>query len=72
MVVKYWGGEEGLKDRIKKDKIKDDFCQNNIKLTRIPYDHKNIDQYKISINEKIVDILYKIKYINNFNGLEVI
>ena len=33
-----WGGEEGFKDRIKKDNMKRNYCsKNNIKLIEIPY-----------------------------------
>ena len=42
-VVKYFGGEEGLKIRQERDKIKEDFCKNNnINLMRIRYD-ENIE-----------------------------
>jgi hypothetical protein len=48
--VSVWGGEEGLRQRIKRDSIKDDFCKrNNIKLFRISY----LD----NIEEKIKEII---------------
>jgi len=47
-VVENWGGEYGLKDRQKKDKIKTDYCkENNINLLRIRFD-ENI-QYKMKV-----------------------
>lgn len=43
-IIERWGGEDGLIDRQKKDKIKTDFClNNNIKLIRIRYDD-NIEE----------------------------
>lgn len=44
--VKHFGGEERLADRIKKDKIKKDFCNTNgIKFMEIPYlNFKNIEK----------------------------
>lgn len=60
MAVDGWGGEEGLKDRIKKDKIKNKYCKtNNIKLTRIPYNHLDKESYKKLIDDKIAEILAK-------------
>ena len=48
--VSVWGGEEGLKQRIRRDFIKDEFCKNNnIKLLRISY----LD----NIEEKIKEII---------------
>ncbi len=36
--VKYWGGEDGLKENKERDLIKNKYCQdNNIKILRIPY-----------------------------------
>lgn len=36
--IKLWGGDEGLKQRQERDKIKTDYCnKNNILLYRIPY-----------------------------------
>lgn len=36
--VAIWGGEEGLKKQIARDKIKDEYCaNNNIPLLRLPY-----------------------------------
>jgi Zn ribbon nucleic-acid-binding protein len=44
--VKYFGGEEGFKDRKKKDGLKNEYCKkNNIPLLRIPYwDFDNIEE----------------------------
>lgn len=43
-IIEHWGDIEGLKDRQKKDKIKNDFCKSNdIKLIRIRYD-ENIEE----------------------------
>ena len=57
-IVKLWDGEEGLKIRIKRDKIKNKHCEdNNIKLTRIPYDHKNKNNFKKLIDVKIDEII---------------
>ena len=48
--VSVWGGEKGLKERIRRDFIKDEFCRNNkIKLFRISY----LD----NIEEKIKEII---------------
>jgi hypothetical protein len=48
--VSFWGGEEGLKQRIRRDFIKDEFCKNNkIELFRISY----LD----NIEEKIKEII---------------
>lgn len=42
--IPFFGGEETFQNRIKHDKIKDDYCKNsNIKLLRIPY-FKNVDE----------------------------
>ena len=47
-VVNEWGGEEGLKDRVKKDKIKTDYCNDNgIKLIRITYKDNIINKLNI-------------------------
>lgn len=38
-VIEYWGGENGLEQRKKRDKIKNEYCKNNdINLIRIKYD----------------------------------
>ena len=43
-VVEAWGGEEGLNQRKKKDKIKTDYCmEKGIKLIRIRYD-ENVEE----------------------------
>jgi very-short-patch-repair endonuclease len=48
--VDYWGGDEGLKERQKRDKIKNEYCEeNNISLIRIRYDENICEK----INEKI-------------------
>jgi len=45
-VVKHFGGEQGFKQRSKRDKIKEDWCKlNNIKLIEIPYTVKDIGKY---------------------------
>ena len=37
-VVDYWGGEEGLKDRQRRDQIKDEWARNNnMNLIRIKF-----------------------------------
>lgn len=42
-VVKSWGGEEGLKERQRRDRIKTNYClDNGITIIRIPYTHTNI------------------------------
>jgi len=44
-VVKMWGGEKGLQERILKDQIKNEYCsENNIKLFRIKYDENINDR----------------------------
>lgn len=59
-IIKYWGDSDGLKDRQKKDNIKNDFCKkNNIKLIRISYLEKDkidsayIEKILTDIKEKI-------------------
>ena len=43
--VKYWGGIKTLNEIKKRDKIKNDFCQNNnIPLLRIKYNVKEIEK----------------------------
>jgi len=45
--VKIWNGVIGLSERIKKDKIKNEYClKNNIKLLRIKYNENIIDKLK--------------------------
>lgn len=47
--IEYFGGESTLIEQIKKDRIKNEFCENNnIKLIRIPY-------FKFDDIEKILD-----------------
>lgn len=49
-IVEKWGGFVGLESRIKKDRIKDDFCKdNNIQLHRIRFDE--------NVNEKMKELL---------------
>jgi hypothetical protein len=44
-IVENWNGIDGLKDRMKKDKIKSDFCiKNKIKLIRIKYDENVVEK----------------------------
>lgn len=44
IIVERWGGEEGLKIRKERDKIKTEYCKtNNIRLIRISYD-ENIEE----------------------------
>jgi hypothetical protein len=53
-IVDGWGGEEGYLDRVHKDNMKNTYCTlNNIKLTRIEYDHKNKDDYNKLIHNFI-------------------
>ncbi len=41
--IPFFGGEQSYVDRLKHDKMKDDYCEeNNIKLLRIPY-FKNVE-----------------------------
>ena len=57
-VIGFFGGEEGLEDRIKKDTIKNKYCKDNkIKITRIPYVTNKIEIYKNLVDEKINEIL---------------
>jgi very-short-patch-repair endonuclease len=52
IAIEKWGGELGLLDQQKKDKIKDEYCKiKNIKLIRIPY-NKNPIQELIEIFKK--------------------
>ena len=62
-IIDFFGGEEGYKDRVKKDNIKNEYCKNNdIKITRIPYLTNKIEEYKQLIDYTIQII---IKNINN-------
>lgn len=57
-VIDMWGGIEGLKDRIKKDKIKNEFCKNNdLKLIRIKYTTNKLEKYEIDIKRELKEIL---------------
>jgi len=49
MPVNFWGGEEGFKNQIIRDKIKTDFCSSN-----------NINLLRISYKDNIVEVLQKI------------
>ncbi|URZ18775.1 hypothetical protein [Clostridium felsineum] len=61
-VVEYFGGKLGYLDRVKKDKIKNNYCENNkIKITRIVYDPNKIEQYNHSLDIKINQILKECK-----------
>lgn len=41
--IPYWGGEESLKQTIKRDQIKTEYCKkNNIELIRLPYTMSSI------------------------------
>jgi len=53
-IIKYFGGEEGYLDRVKKDNIKNKYCKdNNIKMTRIPYRTNKVIEFKELINNYI-------------------
>jgi len=44
--IGFFGGEKGLKDRVKKDAIKNKYCEDNkIKITRIPYVTNKLEIY---------------------------
>jgi very-short-patch-repair endonuclease len=44
--VELWGNIDGLKDRQRKDEIKNKYCENNnIKLIRIPYDGNKLEEF---------------------------
>ena len=46
MAINFFGGEKGLKLRQANDKIKNDYCKKkNIRLIRISYKVKNIEEY---------------------------
>jgi len=48
-IIEKWGGEKNLKEIQMRDKIKNKFCEkNNIKLIRIKYDCKNIEEELLS------------------------
>lgn len=48
--IEYWGGKKNLEYIKKHDKIKDEYCQKNkIKLIRIRYNHKNIENIILEI-----------------------
>lgn len=53
-VITHFGGEEGFKDRVRKDEIKNNYCKlNNIKLTRIRYRTNEIPEYNLLVKECI-------------------
>ena len=59
----FFGGEEALINRIKRDKIKNQYClDNNIKLLRMSYQisYKTRDRIYSKIERKIIDILNEI------------
>lgn len=57
-IIEYFGGIKGYKDRIKKDNIKNDYCnKNNIKITRIPYKTNKQELFKNDINFIIQQIV---------------
>lgn len=46
--IDFFGGAKGLKATQRRDNIKNEYCKNNnIKLIRIPYNIKNIEEYLI-------------------------
>jgi hypothetical protein len=46
--IQFWGGKKGLKERQKRDKIKNEYCSlNNIRLIRIRYDEEINLQLKV-------------------------
>lgn len=58
MTIGLFGGEDGYKDRMKKDNIKNEYCKNNgIKITRIPYNTNKIECFKKIVDKKINEIL---------------
>lgn len=62
MVIEMWGGLKGFQDRIKRDKIKNNYCkENNIELIRIPQENYN---YIESIIIKEFNIDTSLKYIS--------
>lgn len=53
--VKRWGGEEGLRIRQLRDKIKDDYCKNNnIKLIRISQKEYDNNVYLDKLNNMLI------------------
>jgi hypothetical protein len=53
--VKYWGGENGFKQQVIRDKIKMEYCKNNnIPLLIIKYDENIID----SLNNYLSSVVY--------------
>ena len=52
--VKMWGGKKGFYEQVRRDKIKNDYCEsNNIKILRIPYwEFENID---VIVFDKLVE-----------------
>lgn len=52
--VDYFGGQSGFKDTVRRDKIKDSYCQkNNINLLRLPYTLTDLE-----IKNRLLDIIY--------------
>lgn len=66
--VSLFGGEDGFKDRVKKDKMKDDYCKlNNIGITRIKYRTNEIPKYFKSVQEKIEIMLVELDLNSELN-----
>jgi hypothetical protein len=62
-IVPHFGGEDGFKDRVKKDKIKNEYCKlNDIKLTRIKYRTNEIPKYNRLVKEVINQLLQRKQY----------
>jgi hypothetical protein len=54
--VKHWGGSEGLKQQIKRDLIKNEYCkQNGIKLIRIPYFEYKYNNHINILNRELIE-----------------
>jgi len=55
--IEYFGGEKQFIDTVKKDNIKNKYCQdNNIKITRIPYRTNKVIEFKELVNQAIQNI----------------
>jgi len=61
-IIDYFGGKEGYLDRIRKDNIKNKYCEDNgIKITRIPYKTNKVKEFKKLVDTKIQEILHNLE-----------
>lgn len=65
-MINYFGGENGYKDRIRKDNIKNEYCKNNnIQITRIPYETNKLEKFKKLVDDKMEILVEELSKYNN-------